>query len=107
MRSGILLYASALVIGVAGALQGCATGRCGVSGCAGDAKVSMKVQSMLDEHPAIWLPGSIQVQTLDRVVYLHGTVDSRVQSEAAAMLAAQTSGVSKVVNTISVLRTQE
>jgi osmotically-inducible protein OsmY len=107
MRTRTLLYASALVIGVTGALEGCAAEKCGFGGCAGDAQVSMKVQSMLDEHPTIWLPGSIEVQTLDRVVYLHGTVDSRIQSEAAAMLAAQTSGVSKVVNTISVVRTQE
>jgi hypothetical protein len=41
-----------------GALAGCATyAKCGIEGCAGDAKVTANVQALLDRHPELGPPG--------------------------------------------------
>jgi osmotically-inducible protein OsmY len=95
--------ASAFIL--AGALAGCATyGKCGIEGCAGDAKVTANVQSLFDQHPELGPPGSIEVQTVDHVVYLNGLVASGFERSTAVSLAQGTSGVTRVVNTLAVDR---
>jgi osmotically-inducible protein OsmY len=96
-------FASTFIL--AGALAGCATyDKCGVDGCAGDAKVTANVQSLLSQHPELGAPNSIQVQTVDHVVYLKGTVDEGLDSRVAESVALQAPGVTRVVNTIAVSR---
>ena len=88
---------------VAGVLAGCATnGKCGIEGCAGDANVTANVQSLFDQHPELGPPGSINVQTVDHVVYLNGLVASGFERRTAVSLAQGTPGVTRVVNTIAV-----
>jgi osmotically-inducible protein OsmY len=86
-----------------GALAGCATyGKCGSAGCAGDAQVTQNVQSMFDQHPELGPPNSIQIQTLNHVVYLNGMVGEGLQSSVAESVALGAPGVTRVVNSISV-----
>jgi osmotically-inducible protein OsmY len=88
---------------LAGALAGCATyDKCGLEGCAGDAQVTQNVQTLFDHHPALGPPNSIQVQTLNHVVYLNGTVGEGLQSSEAESVALGAPGVTRVVNSISV-----
>jgi osmotically-inducible protein OsmY len=99
------LYGLASAVILAGALAGCATyGKCGIEGCAGDAKVTATVQSLLEQHPELGPPGSIDVQTIDHVVYLNGFVASGLERGTAVSLAQGAPGVKKVVNTIAVDR---
>jgi osmotically-inducible protein OsmY len=84
----------------AGVLSGCATfEKCGFKGCPGDAQITAEVKALFDQHPA--LGTSIDVQTLDHVVYLYGLVDSRLQSEVAKSVALEAPGVTRVVSSIA------
>jgi osmotically-inducible protein OsmY len=88
-----------------GALAGCATyGKSGVGDRAGDANVSAEVQTLFDQHSELGAPNSINVQTLDHVVYLNGTVSQGLQSREAETLALQATGATRVVNLIGVSR---
>jgi len=67
------LYGLSSAVILAGALAGCATyNKCGVEGCAGDAKVTSGVQTLFNQHPDLGAPGAVGVQTIDHVVYLSG-----------------------------------
>jgi hypothetical protein len=95
-----LAFATALIF--AGALQGCATyDKCGLEGCAGDANVTANVRALIDEHPELG-PNSVDVQTLDHVVYLNGEVSTGMDSRTAESVALSAAGVTRVVNLISV-----
>lgn len=84
-------------------LPGCAVYRqCGLAGCAGDAGITSEVSERLDLHPVLEPPNLISVQTLNRVVYLYGLVDSAFERELAETVALQTPGVAKVVNSIGI-----
>jgi osmotically-inducible protein OsmY len=86
-----------------GALGGCATyGKCGLEGCPSDAKITAKVQAAFNHHPDLGPPNSINIQTLNHVVYLSGEVSEGNMSEAAESVAHKIKGVTKVVNTIAV-----
>jgi osmotically-inducible protein OsmY len=99
------VYGLASAFILAGALAGCATyGKCGIEGCAGDAKVTANVQSLFDQHPELGPRGSIEVQTVDHVVYLNGLVASGFERSTAVSLAQGTPGVTQVVNTLAVDR---
>jgi osmotically-inducible protein OsmY len=98
-----MLRAFALAAIFAGALQGCATYKdCGLEGCAGDAKITDNVQTLFDQHPELGPPNSIEVQTLDRVVYLDGFVSAGLDRSTAESVARQAPGVTRVVNSIAV-----
>jgi osmotically-inducible protein OsmY len=100
-----ILRAFALAAIFVGALQGCATYKdCGFAGCAGDAKITANVRTLFDQHPGLGPPNSIEVQTLDHVVYLHGLVGAGLESSTAESVAHQAPGVTKVVNLIAVSR---
>jgi len=49
-------------------------------------------------------PNLLQVQTIDRVVYLSGSVATGLQRRDAEAVANQVQGVSKVVNSIAVAK---
>ena len=85
------------------ALAGCAAyKKCGFGGCPGDAKITAEVQALFDEHPALEPPNLLHVQTLDRVVYLTGLVDTDLERQMAESVALQAAGVAKVVNSIGI-----
>jgi osmotically-inducible protein OsmY len=96
------LQALTFAVIITGTLAGCAAYRkCGLSGCAGDAKITTAVEALLDQHPALGPPDMIRVQTLDRVVYLTGQVSTGLQRQIAESVALQAPGVARVVNSIA------
>jgi osmotically-inducible protein OsmY len=85
---------------IAGVLSGCATfEKCGFKGCPGDATINADVKALFDKHPE--LGTSIDVQTLDHVVYLYGLVDTPSESEIAKSVAFEAPGVARVVSSIT------
>lgn len=96
------LAAAATVL--AAALSGCDTlhalQKCGRSGCPGDAQTTARIEAALRAHPEISL-WDIQIQTLDRVVYLHGLVDTNVQRDTIETVARADPQVVRVVDSIS------
>jgi osmotically-inducible protein OsmY len=95
--------AFAFAIILAGALPGCATySKCGVGGCAGDAKITADVRALIDQHPELGPPHSIDVQTFDHVVYLNGLVSDGMDIRTAESVALKAPGVTKVVNSLAV-----
>jgi len=64
--------------------------------------VTTNVQTAIDQHPGLAMPDSIQVQTIDQVVYLSGIVSEGLQSREAEVVAQQTPGVARVVNELAV-----
>jgi osmotically-inducible protein OsmY len=85
---------------IAGVLSGCATfAKCGFKGCPGDATITANVKALLDKHPE--LGTSIDVQTLDHVVYLYGLPDTPLESEIAKSVALEAAGVGRVESSIA------
>jgi osmotically-inducible protein OsmY len=84
------------------ALAGCATYGKYASDTESDAKVTANVQTAISRHPELAAPDSIQVQTIDHVVYLNGIVSEGLQSREAEAVAQQTAGVGRVVNQLAV-----
>jgi osmotically-inducible protein OsmY len=101
---GLYGIGSALIL--AGALAGCATqDKCGPTDCgAGDAKVAANVRALIDQHPDLGAPNSIQVQTVGNVVYLNGTVSEGLESREAQSVALQAPGAAQVVNLLAVTK---
>jgi len=101
----IYLKPVGLFLVLAGVLSGCATyDKCGFEGCPGDAKTTANVQALFDQHPDLGPPNSIDVQTLNNVVYLHGFVSAGLESRTAESIAREAPGVQQVVNEIAVTR---
>lgn len=84
-----------------------------LSGCAAfprssdpavDQKITADVEARFRQHPEVEAPDLIGVQTINRVVYLSGTVSAGLQREDAESIADQAPGVTKVVNSISVTK---
>jgi osmotically-inducible protein OsmY len=93
-----LLAAAVLV-----SLVGCASlAPCGIKGCPDDRRITAQVRGLLDEHDDLGAPNLVTVQTVDRVVYLNGLVDTPYQKELATALARQAPGTVRVVNLIGV-----
>jgi osmotically-inducible protein OsmY len=103
IKSKLTAAGTALLILIS--LTGCATyEKCGLEGCAGDAKITAKIQAALNQHPELGPPNSISVQTLNRVVYLSGEVSEGLMSRTADSIAQETAGVTRVENNIAVSR---
>jgi osmotically-inducible protein OsmY len=73
--------------------------KCGLAGCAGDADVTAVVESQFDGYASL---NTVRVQTLDKVVYLTGQVDTDVERFLAVSVAGDVQGVADVVDSISV-----
>ena len=83
------------------ALSGCATlGDCHSDSCRNDARITSEVRTAIDRHPELGDPDSIQIQTSNGVVYLHGELDDVARSDVGS-LARQVPGVDSVVNSIA------
>jgi osmotically-inducible protein OsmY len=87
---------------LAGNLCACAVYRkCGFAGCPGDARITAEVTAQFARYPELEPPNLISVQTLDRVVYLTGQVNTETELELAQSLALRVAGVTRVVNSIN------
>ena len=94
------LPAALLSLCLGATLCACQTYRkCGWSGCPGDTDITATVESQLNRYPPLI---SVHVQTLDKVVYLTGQVDTDVERFLAVSVAASVQGVSDVVDSIGV-----
>ena len=83
------------------ALTGCATLRAAdTESCSEDARIRTRVQDLIDARAGLGAPGSIHVQSIGRVVYLSGLVDTGPEKGVAESIAARTPGVARVVNSI-------
>ena len=97
------VYTSGFALALTAALAGCAAySKCGFHGCPGDAKITAEVRAQLDQYPALDGPNSVRVQTLDKVVYLYGQVDTDLQRQLAESVAVQATGGAQVVDSIAV-----
>jgi len=92
-------YLVACIVALTGTLFGCAT-----QTVADDAKITAIVQTRFNQHPDLEGVNSINVQTLNHVVYLSGEVSEGLMSESAESIALKVRGVRQVVNTIAVSR---
>ena len=91
-----------LCLVLAGTLSGCeAYRKCGFSGCSGDATITANVQAQFARYPPL-TANSVRIQTLNKVVYLTGQVDTDVERLLAVSLANDVDGVTQVVDSISV-----
>jgi osmotically-inducible protein OsmY len=77
--------------------------RCGLSGCPGDARISSDVRAQLSRYPSLESSNSIHVQTLDRVVFLTGQVDTNDERNLAESVVTEVAGVAGLVDTISLI----
>jgi osmotically-inducible protein OsmY len=91
--------AAAVTILMFGGLAGCAAlGKCGLRGCPGDADITAEVRALYTQYPALEATNSIDIQTVDRIVYLRGVVDTPFQRRFAEEVALKAKGVSRVAN---------
>ena len=83
--------------------SGCAAlEKCGFAGCPDEAKITTDVNEQFRRHADLSPPNLLNVQTLDHVVYLSGTVSSDLQRYHAEEVARQASDGALIVDTISV-----
>jgi hypothetical protein len=103
IKSSGILTGSWVALGL---LSGCTTfsegQKCGGSDCSADARTTSAVESSLDRHPEFGPAGQVRVATLNRVVYLYGSVANDLQFELAQSLASRASDDAKIVNSIAV-----
>ena len=88
---------------LAAALPGCAAFPRS-SDPAVDQKITAAVEARFRQHRELEAPDLIGVQTINRVVYLSGTVSAGLQREYAETVASRAPSVTKVVNSISVTK---
>lgn len=65
-----------------------------------DATIEAEILTRLDAHPGLGSTTSIHVQSIGGVVYLYGVVDSYQAKALVQSIAAQSSDVVRVVNSI-------
>lgn len=75
--------------------------KCGFAGCPGDADITANVRAVFNQYPVLEPPNLVYVQTLDRVVYLTGQVNTDPERVLAKSVALQVPGVRRVVNSIN------
>ena len=97
----ILAFVAALT--VAAALPGCAVFPQS-SNAAVDQKLTADVETRFGQNAELEAPNLVNVQTINRVVYLNGLVSSGLQRRDAELVANQVQGVDRVVNSIGIAR---
>jgi hypothetical protein len=95
------LFAFVAALNVAAALPGCAVFPQS-SNAAVDQTITADVETRFGQNTELEGPNLINVQTINRVVYLNGLVSSGLQRSDAEVAANQVQGVDKVVNSIAV-----
>jgi osmotically-inducible protein OsmY len=88
---------------LAAALPGCAAFPQS-SDPAVDKKITADVEARFRQHPELEAPDLIDVRTINRVVYLSGTVSAGLQRDYAESVASRAPNVTKVINSISVTK---
>ena len=96
-----MLCASVAALLVAAALPGCAVYPHS-SNPPGNQKVTVDIETRFHQHADLEPPNLLDVQTISRVVYLHGMVPTDLQRRDAESVAKEVQGVQKVVNLIAV-----
>jgi hypothetical protein len=81
-----LLRASVAALLVAGALPGCAVFPHS-SNPPGDQKITADIETRFHQHADLEPPNILEVQTISRVVYLHGMVSTELQRRDAESVA--------------------
>ena len=69
-----------------------------------DRAITADVETRFGQNAVLQAPNQLDVQTINRVVYLNGLVATGLQRWDAESVAAQVQGVDKVVNSIGVVR---
>jgi osmotically-inducible protein OsmY len=83
-------------------LSGCSVfPKCTPENCAVDAQIKQDVDAVFAEHTEFGPPGTIRVQSINKVVYLNGIVNSDLERQNAEALARQIPNVKDVVNSIA------
>ena len=104
MSQSILTAPVTMVLILIG-LSGCATfEKCGVEGCASDNKITANVHAAFAQHPELGEPNSIDVKTVNHVVYLSGGVSAGEMRLTAESVARQVKGVARVEDSIYVTK---
>jgi osmotically-inducible protein OsmY len=104
MSKSKLTTAGAIVFFLIG-LCGCATyEKCGIEGCASDRNITAKVHAAFDQHPELGTPNLINVESVNHVVYLSGSVSDGAMRSTAESVAHQIKGVAAVEDTIYVTK---
>jgi hypothetical protein len=98
----IRAFVAALMV-AAGVLPGCAVFPRS-SNPHVDQKITDDVEARFGRMAELEAPNLLQVQTIDRVVYLSGSVATGLQRRDAEAVASQVQGVAKVVNSIAVAK---
>jgi hypothetical protein len=84
-----------------------------LSGCAAfphssdapvDQRITDDVEKRFGQYPELEAPNLIGIQTINAVVYLHGTVATGLQRADAESVAHEVVGVEKVINSIAIAR---
>ena len=92
-----------LIASLTGILSGCAVytayEKCGLYGCADDAKITADIKARFSKRLDLE-PNVITVQTLDHVVYLYGVVSSSLEISTAESIAPNVPGVTGVVSSV-------
>ena len=102
MRNPKRLSPLALSFLLVAALQGCAVfPKCSPENCDADAEIKRNVEAVFAEHTELGAPGTIRVQSINKVVYLNGLVNSDLERQSAEALALQVPNVKDVVNSIT------
>jgi osmotically-inducible protein OsmY len=105
MKSLRPFYVLATILILPGLLPGCAAERkCEAGDCPDDAKITANVRAQINQHSDVGPPDSVQVRTLDHVVYLSGEVSQGLVKQTAEDVARHTPGVTKVVNDIAITK---
>jgi osmotically-inducible protein OsmY len=65
-----------------------------------DARITADVNARLSRYSELQAPNSLDVQTLDGVVYLRGVMDTPFQIQLASSVAGDVAGVRRVENLI-------
>lgn len=97
------IYCAATALAFGAFLGGCAAEApqkpCTGEACVADADITRNVEAAIREHAELsdW---TIQVQTINGVVYLHGLVDTGPQRDLVESIARDIRGVKGVENSI-------
>jgi BON domain len=100
-KKQVLAFVAALT--AAAALQGCAILPQSANPAV-DQQLTADVQARFGQHAELEAPNQLNVQTINRVVYLNGLVSTGLQRKDAELVANQVQGVDQVVNSIAVTR---
>jgi osmotically-inducible protein OsmY len=93
---------SVLLAAALSSLSACATFEtCGFEGCPADRQITAQVEDVLRKYPELQGVNQVRVQTVNRVVYLYGQVDTQVELVTAQQAAQSVNGVDRVVNSIA------